>query len=807
LIGVSEEKNISGGKGWQNFNFSDPKPVLMNNSEYVLCCWADNESVKMYYDINNDEEMFYDDGSSTFQGHYFEGIYNCTPDTIIFEHEDRKYSIYCCYSSDENPPMITNVSNTSGNVGFGFDINITADIVDYETGINSFKVIITYPDNSTDIFDMSNINGSTYQYVFSDTWKTGQYTYYILVMDNSNNSNTSSQYSFNVSTQATISIATLKDSYGPDEIIEITDPPSSSEDYYLVDRGLTWNEYYNALSGNNVLEVFTEPVNYQEDNGSWTPINCSLGQLSTTHPAYNYGYRVGNEQGLFNIYFKPNIQSNWPIAFAYNKSDNPTTHVVRSKLVGVGYLDPASNWDYEYLQSVQSSQGQFTDNKITYEGVFTGTDIVWSYDNTVLKEKITLSNTTKTLLQNHPPSLCGLQDESSYLVFTTKLDYQNLMMYNTSGTLNGNVTVSDWIAFKDNALGYFKCAMPIGDAYELYNESVRHKLVYRVLQYNGNYYLLSGLKFQDLNNMVFPVVIDPTITITSSESDGYIYKSSSNYETAWSAEEGSVFSEDSYISVGQSKVATFPPDYRIRRGFFIFDTSELPSNAYIDNATLSLYKKDDYSTTDFTITVQNGQPDFPHDPLEESDYNKEYYSGNGGELNTVNFVSGYNNITLTELSWVSIGGVTKLCLRSCRDINEITPTGSEYVNVYSANIGGEANPDPRPKLIINYRNQSKIKNTGSTNITGYLLIQIQYKEGEEWKVDHNTVDETFPRMILVGDQLALDTIFNGLVNTNDLTFSDGCYRVYAAFRDPEGNILVTSDEAEMVSWYEFEVSK
>lgn len=122
------------------------------------------------------------------------------------------------------------------------------------------------------------------------------------------------------------------------------------------------------------------------------------------------------------------------------------------------------------------------------------------------------------------------------------------------------------------------------------------------------------------------------------------------------------------------------------------------------------------------------------------------------------------------------------------------------------NVEGEPNPDPRPKLVIVYRNQSKIKNTGLTNITGYLLMQVQYKDGEKWVVDHNTVDETFPRVISVGSQLALDTIFNGLVNTNNLNHGSGLYRVYAVFRDPEGNVLICDDDSLLETWYEFTVN-
>ncbi|MBE3120757.1 MAG: hypothetical protein IMZ53_14075, partial [Thermoplasmata archaeon] len=126
-----------------------------------------------------------------------------------------------------------------------------------------------------------------------------------------------------------------------------------------------------------------------------------------------------------------------------------------------------------------------------------------------------------------------------------------------------------------------------------------------------------------------------------------------------------------------------PPDYNIYRGFVFFNTSTLPANAYLDSATLSLYKKDDYSTTDFAITIQNGQPTYPHNPMQSSDYNKNDYSGNGGALNTSLFTSGYNAIIMNNLSWINKTGTTKLCLRSSRDISGTTPTGSEYINVHS----------------------------------------------------------------------------------------------------------------------------
>ena len=88
-----------------------------------------------------------------------------------------------------------------------------------------------------------------------------------------------------------------------------------------------------------------------------------------------------------------------------------------------------------------------------------------------------------------------------------------------------------------------------------------------------------------------------------------------------------------------------------------------------------------------------------------------------------------------------------------------------------------------------------------------LGIQVQYYNEtlENWVVDNDTVNETTPRTINTGSQLALDTIFNGLVQASDLTHGTGTYRIYTAFRDPEGNILRTNDDDDMYleAWWQF----
>ncbi len=795
LVGTTETKMpMMHDPTWVVFNFSEPKPALTKDTEYVLTCWGPgNGSLAT---------IFYKDFSDS-RGRWVTESFGDPPDPANFLSENKLYSIYCSYTPDSDPPEINDIAAEPDPIGFGLDVTINVSVSDVLSDIDQVKVRIGQPGGRQSNNTMTNTGGDFYEYLFNDTWAKGQYNYSIWAIDDEGNQNESSIYTFNVSADATIGIATLKDTYGAAEYINITDPPTPPEDYYLTERGLDYNKYYNANTGNDVLQAYMNPVNYLEED-EWTPINNTLDVIDQQHPAYEYGYRAGNEKGLYSTYFKPNIQDEWPVAFAYDRSDDPTTDVLRTKLVGVGYLDPTQNWDYEYLQGVLDSQGHIEDYSAIYEDVFTGTDVKWSYGNIGMKEEIILGEDAITMLENNPPSAYGLSNDDSYLVFITRLDYQNLEMHDSSGALQGNFTLTDTgIDFKD-ALGHFKCALPVGDAYELENELNRIKLTYRIIQYNGNNYLLSGLKLEDLEEMQFPVVVDPTLTVKSSTNDGYILNGGNTYSTVQSASTGTVYDGSDYLYIGQRYAPFGKYLYDIYRSFLYFNTSSLPSNIVINSSTVSLYCYSDVSSADFDIVIQNGQPIFPRNPLESADYNKNYYAGNGGSINTTSLANGRSNITLTNHDWINQDGITKLCLRSSKDINAVQPSTSEYVVFYSREKTGFDNYNPY--ITIEYRNQSKIKNTGETNISGYLLIQVQYNDSGDWIVDNDTINETEPRTINSSDQLALDLIFNGEVSTSDLTNGDGQYRVYAAFRDPDGEPLICDDESALEAWYEFEVN-
>ena len=85
-----------------------------------------------------------------------------------------------------------------------------------------------------------------------------------------------------------------------------------------------------------------------------------------------------------------------------------------------------------------------------------------------------------------------------------------------------------------------------------------------------------------------------------------------------------------YYSVGE---------YGIYRGYVFLDTSSIPINANITNAILSIYFDQYGGDLDFNIVIQDGQPNFSHNPIIASDYDYSKYHNNGGQINTSEILS------------------------------------------------------------------------------------------------------------------------------------------------------------------------
>ena len=267
-------------------------------------------------------------------------------------------------------------------------------------------------------------------------------------------------------------------------------------------RGENWNLY--DLNGTKQIFLSTEPLNFFNGT-SYEPINTTIVNITNESSAYSYGYGYCVEKGKYQACFKLNSDSSYPVAF------NVSSHVLRTKLVKVGYLDPSQNNTYIILQNVNNKTAVVDGNTISYNGVFTGANVTYIYETGRLKENITCDASCKNVLQNNPPSGFGLSNANSYLVWVTELDYQNLNVYvNNTNESGNNFTTENNINFKD-VLGKVKYLFPAGNATDANGSAT--KIRNRLIHENGKHYLLSGIKVSAANSWQTPITFDPTIAL------------------------------------------------------------------------------------------------------------------------------------------------------------------------------------------------------------------------------------------------------------------------------------------------------
>lgn len=305
-----------------------------------------------------------------------------------------------------------------------------------------------------------------------------------------------------------------------------------------------------------------------------------------------------------------------------------------------------------------------------------------------------------------------------------------------------------------------------------------------------------------------PVRVDPTASSSgsfsgfSSASDGFVYASNAVYATARAAATGTLDATATTSQVGQQKNGNY---YVLRSYLYASANGTIPIGSILNSASLYLYGQNDLSTTDFNLTITNGQPIYPHEPLVAGDFDRTLYSGDGGSASTSGFTTtGYFAIPFnsTGLGWISTTNTTKLCLMSDRDIAGTAPTGNEVVYYYNSEQSGT---DKDPYLIVTYTTGGIVINksvafaifAGSGNITaavsGRTPISKSVSSGEHEVIVY--ADGTNYWMTVDGSPSANASIGSGVpVNTSNLTIGssatpymgDGTY----IFREYVGGNLV-----------------
>ncbi|MBW2999977.1 DNRLRE domain-containing protein, partial [Candidatus Woesearchaeota archaeon] len=190
--------------------------------------------------------------------------------------------------NDIGMPTVLNVNANPDPQNQGGLVTISADVTD-DVGLSSVQVRITYPDFSSNTFDMSNTVGDTYSYGFTDTAASGTYTATIIATDTSTNVNSGESVQFTISDSTNPTVlnvnvdpnpqnqslpvtitADVTDDSGLNSVqVRITYPDSSSNTFGMVNVGGNTNSFQffdTAQTGNYIATIIATDTSSNVNN-------------------------------------------------------------------------------------------------------------------------------------------------------------------------------------------------------------------------------------------------------------------------------------------------------------------------------------------------------------------------------------------------------------------------------------------------------------------------------------------------------------------------------------------------------------
>ncbi|MBN1535936.1 MAG: hypothetical protein JW908_04330 [Anaerolineales bacterium] len=191
-----------------------------------------------------------------------------------------------------------------------------------------------------------------------------------------------------------------------------------------------------------------------------------------------------------------------------------------------------------------------------------------------------------------------------------------------------------------------------------------------------------------------------TLSILANGS-GYIVGAATTYSVARSTS-SYFYAYVNYLTVGQwlEELTEYP--YRVGRAVFRFDTSPLEGKI-ITSAYISMAAHADYSDINFSIQIVEADwsAQYPISAsTREAAYDKVLAGTSKNWRNTLGMsLDTVYNSSLLRTAYINKSGFTYYGLRSHRDKNNVAPTTTEFVLLYSEHESVAAR---RPYLVVNY---------------------------------------------------------------------------------------------------------
>ncbi|MBR9703783.1 DNRLRE domain-containing protein [Candidatus Pacearchaeota archaeon] len=298
-----------------------------------------------------------------------------------------------------------------------------------------------------------------------------------------------------------------------------------------------------------------------------------------------------------------------------------------------------------------------SDNSVVYADSFgTGID---------LKVRAGNNGFDKLIIINEKPV-----DLSKDLEFRYEIEIDGFDVSSENGLWNkaDSVQTSDSIVLDKTGETFFR-------EFRAWDSSGKSfKINVKLENIDDKYYLIKILDKEFLENAVYPVFTDDTVSYYAGSGDGYVYNDGSDWDTVHDASSGSSYDYTSITSGTMDYY--FENFYYIYRSFVPIDTSGIDDSSVITSASLYLYGENIYTDL-YPCDVHLVQT------TQSSSSSLYYYDfdqvGNTDGTPAVDmgylYTSYYNQFDLNSIgkAWIDKSGTTYFGLRTYYDFNDIDP--------------------------------------------------------------------------------------------------------------------------------------
>jgi len=462
--------------------------------------------------------------------------------------------------------------------------------------------------------------------------------------------------------------------------------------------------------------LYSGLMNY--DNGTeFVPIDGNI--VSSDNPLFDYEV----ETGEYFAYFKDNPTEGQVVKVVKNTTE------ITFQPMALNYRNDLSQ--IEQISMIQSVTGSPTENQFKYENAYgNGLDLVYNYYHESLKEELIINQST-----NIPTPAQYILDGGNVtldLDFILEYDYK-IFIDNEEWDKSSDKITSNEVLIKDSEDNIiYKFPKPY--AYDSNNS--QQLLKYFFKKQGNSLYIIIKTPYSWLQNAVYPIKIDPTITLQTADAE--------NLEDTWIRAFFPDNNDGGDETINFDATAGLGNSY----GLYKFDISSiLEADLTMNNATLEVYYIGVESPENATIGI------FEYDNqtwVEDSMTWNNFTSGNKGD-NLVNH-SRNSSGSIGFESW----NVTSWVLEEYFNNNDNVSFLSQvldyegvagFTNHFKHKTKEDATTSDRPKLTIDYTYTS-------ANITGCTTLD---QENATYYLTQDITDSTTSNcMDITANNVVLD---------------------------------------------------